>query len=104
MKKQIGIRIRNIREDMNLSKDEFAKKIGISGQFLGMVEKGKNCLSIEKLKNLCDFTKLSADYILFGKETNLTCNTKEILKDFSNEQIENGCEILKKLAFFIKCS
>lgn len=102
MKKQIGIRIKNIREEMNLSKDEFAKNIGISGQFLGMIEKGKNFLSIEKLKNLCEFTNLSADYILFGKENNLTDSTKEILKDFSSEQIENGCETLKKLAFFLK--
>lgn len=102
MKKEIGNRIKNIRKQMNLSKDEFAKNIGISGQFLGMIENGKNFLSIEKLKNLCEFTNLSADYILFGKDNTSTNNLKELLKAFSNEQIEAGCETIKKLALFIK--
>ena len=102
MKKEIGLRIKNIRENMNLSKDEFAKKLGISGQFLGMVEKVKNFLSIEKLKTLCEFTNLSADYILFGKDKNLVDNTKKLLYEFSNEEIANGCETIKKLAIFMK--
>ena len=50
MKKQIGLRIKNIRENMNMSKEEFSKLLGISGQYLGIVERGKSCLSIEKLK------------------------------------------------------
>lgn len=102
MKKEIGLRIRAIREKMNLTKEEFSKKIGISSQYLGMIEKGKNNISIETLKLLCDFTNLSADYILFGKEENLTNETKELLKKFTNEQIENGCKMLRNLAIFIK--
>lgn len=102
MKKEIGLRIRAIREKMNLTKEEFSKKIGISSQYLGMIEKGRNNISIETLKLLCDYTNLSADYILFGKEKNLTNETKELLKNFTNEQIENGCKMLKNLAVFIK--
>ena len=102
MKKEIGLRIRGIREKMNLTKEEFSKNIGISGQYLGMIEKGKNNISIETLKLLCDFTNLSADYILFGKEENLTSETKILLQKFTNEQIENGCKILKDFAIFIK--
>lgn len=41
MKKQIGLRIKNIRENMNMSKEEFSKLLGISGQYLGIVERGK---------------------------------------------------------------
>ena len=29
MKKQIGLRIKNIRENMNMSKEEFSKLLGI---------------------------------------------------------------------------
>mgnify|MGYP000395841087 CR=1 FL=1 len=100
MKKQIGLRIKNIRENMNMSKEEFSKLLGISGQYLGIVERGKSCLSIEKLKRLCDFT--SADYILFGKNNNIKSETSKILESFSNEEIELGCDTLKKLAVFIK--
>ena len=102
MKEDFGLRIKNIRENMKMTKEEFAKLIGISGQYLGLVEHGKNYLSIEKLKVLCDLTNLSADYILFGKDTTVIDNTKNLLAEFSQEEIENGCETLKKLALMLK--
>lgn len=102
MKKEIGKRIRLIRESMLLTKEAFAKEIGISGQYLGLIEHGKNYLSIEKLKVLCDFTGLSADYILFGKDLNVIKDTENALSEFTDEQIKNACESLKDLALFIK--
>ena len=102
MKEDFGLRIKNIRENMKMTKEEFAKLSGISGQYLGLVEHGKNYLSIEKLKVLCDLTNLSADYILFGKDTTVIDNTKNLLAEFSQEEIENGCETLKKLALMLK--
>lgn len=102
MKEEFGLRIKNIRENMKMTKEEFAKLIGISGQYLGLVEHGKNYLSIEKLKVLCDLTNLSADYILFGKDTNLIDNTSILLSEFSQEEIKNGCETLKRLALMLK--
>lgn len=102
MKEEFGLRIKNIRENMKMTKEEFAKLIGISGQYLGLVEHGKNYLSIEKLKVLCDLTNLSADYILFGKDTHLVDNTSILLSEFSQEEIKNGCETLKKLALMLK--
>lgn len=102
MKEEIGKRIKNIREEMGLTKEAFAKALGISGQYLGIVERGGSYLSIDKLKLLCDFTGLSSDYILFGKDSNLVNNTKKILSNFTVEQIQSGCDLLKDLAVFIK--
>ena len=111
----IGQKIRNRHEQLhqkwvqrdaavfeNMSKEEFSKLLGISGQYLGIVERGKSCLSIEKLKRLCDLTNTSADYILFGKNNNIKSETSKMLESFSNEEIELGCDTLKKLAVFIK--
>lgn len=102
MKEEFGLRIKKIRENMNMTKENFAKLIGISGQYLGLVEHGKNYLSIEKIKTLCDITNLSADYILFGKEDNCINECNKILSEFNATQIEAGCEALKKLAIMIK--
>lgn len=102
MKEEIGNRIRNIREEMGLTKEAFAKSLGISGQYLGIVERGGSCLSVEKLKTLCDLTGLTSDYILFGKEENIVDTTKEALAEFTSDQIQTGCDLLKKLAVIIK--
>ncbi|MBQ3409159.1 MAG: helix-turn-helix transcriptional regulator [Clostridia bacterium] len=102
MKEEIGKRIKNIRENMGMTKEDLAKLLGISGQYLGMVEHGKSYLSVEKLKILCDFTNLSSDFILFGKDYNLPNNTKNILSEFTEEQLKAGCDTLQKLALLIK--
>lgn len=104
MKKEMGKRIQNIRESMGATKEAFAKEIGISGQYLGLIEHGKNCLSIEKLKALCDFTNTTADYILFGKDENILSNTKRILKEYTDEQINAACDALKNLSSIIRAN
>ena len=102
MKKEIGKRIQLIRENMHETKESFAKQIGISGQYLGLIEHGKNYLSIEKLKALCDYTNLSADYILFGKDMNVINETKNTLSEFSDEELISACQALKELALYLK--
>jgi len=102
LKKKIGKRIEKIRLEMNLTKEALAKELGISGQYLGIVEKGQSALSYEKLEKLCNITGYSSDYILFGKGNKVLKNTEELLKDISIEQIEESYEIIKRLVVFIK--
>lgn len=102
MKKEMGKRIENIRNSMGMTKEEFSKLLGISGQYLGIVERGKSCLSYEKLKALCEVSNLSSDYILFGKNLNIKKDTKNLLSEFSDTQIETACNTLQTLALFIK--
>lgn len=102
MKEEIGKRIKLIREEMNMNKECFAKRLGISGQYLGMVERGQCFLSVEKLKKLCDMTNLSADYILFGKNENLPYEIQNKLSKYTEEQIEVACNTLKDIAILIK--
>lgn len=102
MKKEIGERIKFIRESLRMSKEEFAKLIGVTGQYIGAVENGRSYLSIDKLIKLCQATNLSSDFILFGNDKDIRLKAKNTLTEFSDKQIREGCEILNKLALFIK--
>lgn len=107
LKKSIGKRITRIREQMNLTKEALAKELKMSGQYLGVVEKGEGALSYERIKRLCDISGCSSDYILFGKSTKNDGINNELaymLKDFSDSQIEETCEIIKNIAIFMKNS
>jgi len=42
---------------------------GISPQYLGTVESGENCLSIEKIVLLSQKANVTTDYIISGKES-----------------------------------
>lgn len=98
-----GKRIKEIREkELHMNKTQLAKDIGVSGQFLGLVEEGKGNLvykSIKKLRALCGH---SADYILYGLDDNIIKETKKCLETYSEEEIINAIKIIENISIFIK--
>ena len=67
---EIGERLRGIRENMKMTREEFSEKIDITDSFLGQIERGERALSVKTLRKVVRYTGVSADYLLFGKETN----------------------------------
>lgn len=102
VKKRNRIKSKKYTFKMNMTKQKMADLLGISGQYLGMIERGEGTLSVDKLKILCDMTGLSADYILFGKDFNSTLNLSKKLSGYSDEEIKLGCATLENLALFLK--
>ena len=57
-------RIRNIREDLDLTQSELGNLLNKSQQGYNHIETGRAELKIEDLVKLCKFYNLSADYII----------------------------------------
>ena len=57
-------RLRNIREDRDLTQAEIGKLLNKSQQGYNHIEIGRAELKIEDLVTLCQFYNLSADYII----------------------------------------
>lgn len=57
-------RIRNIREDRDLTQAEIGKILNKSQQGYNHIEAGRAELKIDDLVKLCRFYNLSADYII----------------------------------------
>lgn len=98
-----GKRIKNIREnELRLNKTDLAKLIGISSQFLGLVENGRSNLTYRSLRLFREISGHSADFILFGLDDNVLVKTKEYLEFFSEDELKHGLDILKELVYVIK--
>lgn len=98
-----GKRIKYIREnELHMNKTQLAKEIGISSQFLGLVEEGRGNLMYRSIRKLRDLSGHSADYILYGLDDTIINKTKELLSAYSNEEIETAMNIIKNIAIFIK--
>lgn len=67
---EVGERIRKIREDLKMNRENFSEMIDISDVFLGQIERGERSLSIKTLCRIVSFTGASTDYILFGNKEN----------------------------------
>ena len=57
-------RIRNIREDLDLTQAELGRLLNKSQQGYNHIETGRAELKIDDLIKLCKFYNLSADYII----------------------------------------
>ena len=57
-------RLRNIREDRDLTQAELGKILNKSQQGYNHIEAGRAELKIDDLVKLCQFYNLSADYII----------------------------------------
>ena len=57
-------RLRNVREDMDLTQTEVGQLLNKSQQGYNHIETGRAELKIEDLVKLCKFYNLSADYII----------------------------------------
>ena len=97
-----GQRIKRIREEqLKMNKTELGKEIGISGQFLGLVEEGKGNLTYKSLKRLMNISNHSADYILYGLDDSIINDTKRLLKKYKEDEIIKAMNNLKEIAIFI---
>jgi len=95
----MGKRIEKLRLKHGLSRGQFGRRVGISGQYLGLVEKGVRGLSVDSIVKICNTMDVSADYLLFG-----ISNPAEVTDAFdglSYEQIEIVLDIIKKVALFV---
>ena len=57
-------RIRNVREDRDLTQAQIGKILNKSQQGYNHIEAGRAELKIEDLARLCEFYNLSADYLI----------------------------------------
>lgn len=63
-------RIKNLRIDSDKSQKEIALLLGTEQSYYAKYENGKRPLPIDRLKQLCEYYNVSADYIL-GLSENL---------------------------------
>lgn len=64
----VGLRIREVRESLGLTREQFSIRCDISESFLTAVERGQKSITTKTLYKICVGAKVSADYIIFGRE------------------------------------
>ena len=62
----VGNRIREVREDLQITQDQLAQRAGISKGFLSDVENNKRNISSENLLRIANVLGASVDYLLRG--------------------------------------
>lgn len=76
--KAVGNRIKQIRKIRHMTRENLAKKAGITANYLYEVERGSKSATIRVLGNIAATLEVSTDYLIFGKDMYGT-NTEDLL-------------------------
>lgn len=63
----MGKRVREQRELLGYTREQFAEKLDISVTFAADIELGKKGMSLDTLIRICELFSVSSDYIIWGK-------------------------------------
>lgn len=88
--KQLGDRLRDLRESRNLKQTDVANHLCISNKILSSYERNISMPPIDTLKNLCEYFNVSADELLgikLTREDTITKTTTPVLLSKEQEKL-----------------
>lgn len=100
--KVIGQRIRKERNILGLSRDDFAELVGLSGYYVGQLERGDRQMSLTTAVKIAATLHISLDYLITGKH----CVTEYtgIQEDYVFEDKDNLYNAKEIHDLLIRCS
>ena len=90
-------RIASLRKELNLSQAKFAESVGLSRNFIGLVEGGERSLSDRSIDDICKVHHVNKEWLETGKGTmfvNLTRNQQ--IYEYANKVVSLSDDNFKK--------
>ena len=81
----IGVKIRNKREDMDMSQQDMASLIPMNQSNYSKIERDVQEPSMEQLRRICQILKLDPRYLLeLGESDHISPDDSKLLEDIKN--------------------
>lgn len=79
-KAQIGLRLREKREQAGYTREKLGELCSLSPRFIANIELGDSTFSLDSLMTVCRVLSCSSDYLLFGSSVDAGAWTESISK------------------------
>ncbi len=93
---KLGAKLRRTRESLGITQEELSKSVGLSSEFISLLEVGKRAPSLDSLRKLAVFLKKDMAYFLEEKETSfeILLNDKKMSRETRSElrRFKRYCE------------
>ena len=77
--KEFGSRIQQLRKQRGFTQDELAQRLGVGKVHIYKMEKGIKACSIDLLVEMAEFFHVSTDYLLTGKDFDLSTVREKLM-------------------------
>ena len=102
MQKQVGKRVRELREARGLTQEQLAEKAGINGKYFGGVERGEANLTLTTIDKISKALAVPVAE-LFVNVGNKPANDQEVVRRLVNAIIKQGdAEKVARLRVFLE--
>lgn len=80
LKAQIGLRLREKREQAGYTREELGELCSLSPRFIANIELGDSTFSLDSLMTVCRVLSCNSDYLLFGNSIDGKAWTETVSK------------------------
>lgn len=91
MKNTLGGRIRELRDDKDMSQKEFGKLFNLAESTIGMYERDSRKPSYETLQKMADYFSVTREYLLSGEDKSI--NVDAIYEEREFQRVINDPEL-----------
>lgn len=86
---KLGVRVRQQRELNNLTQGQLARKVGVTGSFIGHIERGEKKASVETVVALCNALEISPSVLLQDSLSDAAIQSQMVI-DAENQDLMRG--------------
>lgn len=96
--REVGRRVREKREELNLTREKFAEMVNLSTLYIGQLERGERQMSLTALVRIANCLHVTTDYLIYGEHREQTKDMiiRERIKKYKLPRAE-GDDVLYKL-------
>jgi len=104
VKKELGLKIKRLRQREGLTQEQFAEKLNIATRTLAGIETGENFVSAQTIENILNYANITFEDFFISSHLR---PTDDLLKDIysylsrikdDREKVENIYKVIKALS------
>jgi len=104
VKKELGLKIKKLRQKEGLTQEQFAEKINIAPRTLAGIEIGESFVSAQTIQNILEYTEITFEDFFISSHLR---PTEDLISDITNyldkvkddrNKVENIYKVIKALA------
>ena len=93
---RLGVRVRQQRELSNLTQNQLARKVGVTGSFIGHIERGEKKASVETVVALCNALEVSPSVLLQDSLSDAAMQSQLSFDADSQELMQSIMHVLRE--------
>lgn len=95
----LGKRIREERQKLNLTQEKLAEDINVSSNYIGLIERGERTATLDTIITIANRLGVTVDFLLKESLTSMDCSSEklwmQIMDNRSNKEKEMVVNMLK---------